>query len=126
MKNIWPSTVKIAWLEYDIVPMDAHEITESHAYGTENTARQELKIDIGASSARQAHTILHELFHAAAATILPHGFWNPKDRTEKEYEEQMTSAFADVESLLMRDNPELYKTIREALCEQIDPPGVGG
>jgi len=100
-----PSSVRIGFADYTVVPMTKDEAAKSDHFGITDVDALEIRINTEMPAQRQINVLLHEMLHAC---------WDMGDLEDTVAEEKAVTVLSIQVSMLMRDNPGLFHHMIEA------------
>lgn len=104
-----PESVKIFWNDYKVETWTPKQAFAANRWGEISYNESVIRIDGGASDPQQAETLIHELLHGIFHTMLPD--------LDGDQSENMVLKMSAGLATLIRDNPDVFDWIVEALSD---------
>lgn len=101
-----PTTIKVGFVDYLIESWEPKTAAGAHRYGECSHLDQAIRVDFSHDARQSAHTLLHEIMHAASRL---------QDVEDGLTEEQFVSRVSNGLATIWRDNPAVLAWISEKL-----------
>jgi hypothetical protein len=102
-----PASVQIGHLRVTVSPMTDRGTSRKHAVGWYDDERAEIEVLDTLTPQIKAEILLHEMLHCALAVA--------NSGLDGEEEERVVSGLAPVLLMMMRDNPDVFAALVEAM-----------
>jgi len=114
----WPKSFRAGWMKIEVRNYEKAEGAEWDKFGHFAPQTQRIFFDDGHSVDRQANTIIHEVLHALWTTGIPSHWDNAiRNLSENDAQEFLVSALGDALTMALRDNPDFWRTLIDALAD---------
>lgn len=102
-----PTSVQIGHLRVSVSPMSDRGTSRKHAVGWYDDERAEIEVLDTLAPQLKAEILLHEMLHCACLVA--------NTGLDGDEEERVVAGLAPVLLMMLRDNPDLFQQMREAM-----------